>query len=815
VRGTSAERVEPPVIPEYRVRLEVDFSGRKWNGTVAFEPPAGTDSLTLDSEGLTVSAVRAGTAPLEFRVDEELRALVLPKLDPGPITVEFQGVVSEKVLIGFYRSRQNGGYILTTQGEPNGAHRIFPCLDRPDRKSRFLLTVRTAADLQVISNTREDSVHDVDGGREWTFAPTPTMSAYLVYLGVGHFDHLEDRSGRVAFRVFTPPGQAESGRFALESVRRILAAYEEYYGIPYPLPKLDLVAVSEASFGAMENWGAMTFQETRLLVDEHSTSFARRDVFETISHEVAHQWFGNLVTMRGWNEIWLNESLAAFLETKIAEDVDPTLDARSDFFLRVAGAGPAFEGDSLDCTHPVRAAADRPEEVSQIFDEISYGKGSTLLAMLESYLGEETFRRGLTDYLNRYCYSNASTADLWDALGRAAGRPIGPLIDPWLDRAGLPVVTAELRGGNLELAQRRFSYHRHVEESEVWPIPMTIDVDGRRERLQFDTRTRSVPVPPDATIHLNPDAAGFYRVRYDPTLTERLVRALPARPATDRWIFLEDLATFLLAGDVDWSTWSNAVRALGLGSDRLVVEAIAGTLASGAIFFPDSTRVQDLARWFFAAQSDRLGTTRVPGEPSPVGVLRERVASLRVRIDRGYARSLSELFVEWDRVSPDLRPAVAVARARTEGAEGYRELRRALEGDPRERDQLTLEQALAWSSEPDLVLETVERASTGAINRGIVHIVLRNATANPVARGALWEWLQSRLPRLDELFRGAGLLSLALERSVPILGIGRGDEVREYFRTHPYPEGARGLAKGLERLQILERFAPRVNGPSP
>jgi tricorn protease interacting factor F2/3 len=809
VNPTNEQRGEPPVIPEYRLRLNVDFAGRKWTGSVAFDPPTGTSSLELDAQGLEVSSVTAGAVPIDFQLDTAHRKLILPTLAPGPIAIEFSGTISETVLVGFYRSRQNGSYILTSQGEPNGTQRIFPCLDRPDRKSRILLTVRTAADLEVISNGREDSVRPVPGGREWTFAPTPTMSAYLFYLGIGRFDRLEDRSGRVTFRVFTPPGQASSGRFALDAVRKILAAYEEYYGIPYPLPKLDLIAVSETSFGAMENWGAISFQETRLLVDENSTSFARRDVFETISHEVAHQWFGNLVTMKGWNEIWLNESLAAFLETKISETIDPAMDARADFYLRVAGAEAAIEGDSLDATHPVRADASAPEEVTQIFDEISYGKGSTLLAMLESYLGEATFRRGLTDYLNRFCYSNASTADLWSALERAAGKPVAPMIDPWLDRPGLPLVTATSGPGRIDLTQERFSYHGPV-AAEPWPIPMMVDVNGTVQRVPFEGRSLSLPVPPDATVHLNSGASGFYRVQYDAPLRDRLLRVLPNRPATDRWIFLEDLFTLVATGREEWPTWVRAVRALGETSDRLVVELLSGVLATTSLFFLDSPAIQDLARWFFAMQTERLGTKAVPGESSAMGVLRERVNSGRARIDRGYARSLSELFLDWERISPDIRPAVAVSRARTEGAVGYRELRRALEGDPRERDQLTLEQALAWSSEPDLVLETAERASSGRVNRGIVHLVLRNAAANPVARPQMWAWFQERLPRLDELFRGAGLLTLTLERTIPTLGLGRGDEVREYFRTHPYPEGARGLAKGLERLSILERLAPKV-----
>jgi tricorn protease interacting factor F2/3 len=800
---------EPPVIPEYRLRLDVDFAGRAWTGSVSFEPPAGTAAIALDSDGLTISSVRVRDQPIEFRLDPDSRKLLIPALRPGPVTIDFQGTVAETVLLGLYRSRQGDGYVLTTQGEPNGTHRIFPCLDRPDRKSRIALTVRTAADLDVISNTLEESVRDVVGAREWTFRATPQMSAYLFYLGIGHFDRLEDARGRVTLRVFTPPGQGAAGQFALDSLRRILAAYEEYYGIPYPLSKLDLIAVAESSFGAMENWGAIAFRDTRLLVDAGSASFARRDVFETISHEVAHQWFGNLVTMSAWTEIWLNESLASFLETKISERVDPSLDSRSDFFLRVAGTGAALEGDSLDATHPVRAPVVRPDEVSQIFDEISYGKGATLIAMLESYLGEERFRRGITEYLNRFAYSNATTADLWDALSRSAGEPVGPLIDPWLDRAGIPSISVRANGAGVELSQRRFSYHRRL-DSEPWPIPMVIDVNGRRERLLFDTPRRRVPTPSGATLHLNPGAVGFYRVHYDPALFERLLRALPDRPGADRWTFLEDLGAYLASGEVDWPTYARAVRALGLTSDRLVVELLCGTLGSLSIFYPGSAPVQDLARWFFGAQFARLGPARAPGETPCDGVVRERVSFGRVRTDLAFARELSDLFLEWDRVDTDLRPAVAVARARTEGSVGYRELRRALEREPSESGQLVLEQALAWSGDPHLVLETLDRAGSGTVNRGIVHIVVHNAAANPVGRPVLWPWLTQHLPRLEDLFRGAGLLSVAMEAVIPALGIGREDEVREYFRTHPYPDAARGIAKGLERLGIVERLAPSL-----
>jgi len=796
-----------PVIPEYRLQLDVDFTRLQWTGVVSFDPPEGTRALTLDSDGLEIRSVTIDRRPTPFQVDAAARQLILPEVVPGTVTVEFAGTVDESALVGFYRSRQGSGYTLTTQCEPNGAQRIFPCLDRPDRKSRIALTVRTDVDLDVVSNTLEESSAVADGRRVWRFPPTPRMPPYLFFLALGRFDRIEDASGRVRFRVFTPPGQAPAARFALESACRILKAYEEYYGIPYPLPKLDLVAVAEASFGAMENWGAISFRDDRLLVGDGSSSFVRREVFETISHEIAHMWCGNLVTLSDWTDIWLNESLASFLETKIADRVDPSLNGQADFFLRNAGAFAAFEGDSLDATHPVRAPVVRREEIAQIFDEISYGKGSSVLAMLEAYLGEEPFRRGISEYLARFQYANATTADLWQSLSRVTGERVGSLIDPWLDRPGLPSISARATDTGIEIAQQRFSYHGPT-DSRPWPIPMVVEIDGRRERLRFDTARRTLAAGPGATVHLNPGAVGFYRVLYDPTLRERLLKVLPDRPAEDRWTFLADLWAYLLAGEVDWASFSRAVRALGLTGDRLVAELLSRTLGPLAIFFPESAPVQDLARWFFHAQFGRLGTERRPGDSTSDGVLRERITFGWVRIDPGFARQLSELFVNWDRVQPDVRAAVAVARARTDGASGYRELTRALRPDLPEETRTTLELALAWTTEPELVREVLDRVVSGETNRGNVPEILRNVAANPVGRAVLWPWLITELPKVDELLRDSGLLSRALEVTLPVLGLGRGDEVRAYFASHPYPEAARGISKGLERLAVLDRVAP-------
>ncbi len=803
----------PPSVSEYRLRLDVDFEHLRWTGTLEIDLAGEPGSLDLDSDGLEIHAVRRGGRAVPFRVDREERVLRLPSLEgtKGPIAIEYSGEVAQRNLLGLYRSRSGDGYVLTSQGEPNGARKIFPCLDRPDRKARLRLEVSAPDGLLVVSNTVPERSTTVDGRRTWSFAATPPMAPYLFYLGIGRFDAIEAPGGPVTVRVLAPPGRGASGRFAAEAGRRILAALAEYYDLPYPLPKLDLVAVSEHAFGAMENWGAICFRDMRLLIEPNAGSFDRRDVFETIAHEVAHQWFGNLVTMAWWSDIWLNESFAAFLETKITQRLEPSLDAPTDFVLRVAGMQAALEGDSLATSHPIRVPVARAEEISQIFDEITYGKGSSLISMLEAYLGEEVFRRGVTQYLHRFRYSNARTEDLWDALESASAAPVRRLMSPWTDRPGLPVISARLGPRGLELTQRRFDF-RGSRDEEPWPIPMVYEVDGRRDRILFDTRTTTMPVPDGAPVHLNPGAVGFYRVLYDPALYERLLATLPGRPVRDRWIVVEDLGAFLVSGDVDWATYERFVRALGPTSDRLVAESIASQLLAPALCFPSIPPIQSLARWFYADQIDRLGIDRRPGEPTTAGILRDRIGFARVRVDAAFARDVSGRFVGWDRLDPDLWAAVACARVRTEGAVGYREVRRALEARVRpERETLRLERALAWVPDEALIQETLDLTLSGRVNLGHVVAVILQAAQNPQGRSMTWTWLQQHLPELASLFRGSSFLTDLFQSVIPYLGLDHPEDVRAFFLADQTPEGASGRAKGLERLAGLERLRSRFS----
>lgn len=803
---------EPPAISEYRLEVDLDVEGARWSGVVECDIAQGARALDLDADGLEIQSVTRNGEALGFRARPAEARLEVDLNSDGPATVriDFEGRVADRALVGLYRCPSGAGQMLTTHCEPVGARHIFPCLDRPDRKARIRLTVRTTPSVEVVSNMPPDEVRETDGAREWRFSATPPMATYLFYLAVGTFDRFELGGDRLPVRVLTPPGRGEAGRFAAESTAAILAEYEEYYRIPYPLPKLDLIAVSELAFGAMENWGAISFDDPRLLVDDSSASFARRDVFETITHEVAHQWFGNLVTMHWWNDIWLNESFATLLETRITERLRPEFEPIEEFVLRRWGMVGAFAADSLRSTHPVRGEVARPEEINQVFDEITYGKGASVLRMLEGYLGADRFRTGVTDYLNRYRYGNARTEDLWASLERASGQPVGRIVGPWTDRAGFPVVSAALGDRGLELSQRQFLFQGSV-EAPPWPIPLQLEVDGKRSTLLFETRELTVPVLSAATVVLNPHALGFYRVRYDRTLFERLLAVLPGRPPLDRWVVLNDLAAFLVAGDVSWDDYARAVSVLGSSPDRLVIEEIMQHLRDWALAFPGASAVQGLARRFLAEQFQRVGVTRRPDERPDDGVLRESLTFARVRVDPGFARDLSELFTGWDRLDPDLRSAVAVARVRTEGALGYREALRGMEHAATEMERLRFERALAWSGDPTRVAETLDLVRGGTIRAGHAAAVVAHAAANPVGRPLVLPWLERNLPALALTLRGSGYLPLLFESVLPFAGLGRAEATRTYFAEHPYPDGSRGLAKGLELLDLRERFGARLS----
>ncbi|MGI0150778.1 MAG: M1 family aminopeptidase, partial [Thermoplasmata archaeon] len=593
-------------IPKYRIRLELDEGALTFAGRAEIELEGAPASIRLNSRDLEIRTVGLDGAPHPFSLLPESEELVLGASSPGDHRVEiaFAGRILSRGLIGLYRATLPEGSLIASMMFPNGTRRVFPCLDDPAMKSVFEFTIVVDTGLEVISNTDPVSSRTERDRTEVVFAPTPKMSTYLIFFAAGRFGRLVGASGSVRIGVRLPPGRETSGRFALEHAERSLAAFNEYYGIPYPLGKLDLVSVPDFWAGAMENWGAIAFLETRLLADDRSASRHRRRIRETISHEIAHQWFGNLVTMVWWNDFWLNESFASFMQARIDERLYPELGTRADFLLTLPRWG--LRGDALRSTHTIEVPVRSASDLGQIADEITYGKGATVLGMIEAYLGEAAFREGVRRYLTRFAYGSARSEDLWHALEEASERPVGRIMEAWVRRPGYPVLTVTSEGDRLRFEQRRYLLDGGREPG-LWPVPLTFELDGTSHRELFESASLEIPRGGARALRVNPGRTGFYRVLYTGALFGEMVDRFPQLPETDRWGLLTDAHSFLISGDLSVPEFSSLLRAAA----EVPAPLTGGEVTSG--FFemePLLGRVPELRSaygGYFRQALDRLG----------------------------------------------------------------------------------------------------------------------------------------------------------------------------------------------------------------
>jgi tricorn protease interacting factor F2/3 len=803
-----------PRVREYDVDLHLDFATGQFRGTVRITLAERVRQCRLNSLALEVRAVdpavRIATQPSEEELVVDLPA------ESDVFSLAFSGTVAERGLLGLYWSRFGPSRIVACQAAATGTRRIFPCIDRPDRRAVVRLTLTVEDGQEAIFNTPVVTERVSRGLRTFEFAPTPSMATYLVFLAVGRFDWLPVDGRRDRVRVASPPGRGAAGEFALTHAAAILPAFEAYYGIPYPLPKLDLVAVPEFAYGAMENWGAISFRDMRLLVEADTNARQKRETLTTIAHEIAHQWFGNLVTMEWWTDIWLNESFATFMEEKIVERLYPTLGIFDDFLLDWGSF--ARLGDSLQTTHPIHVPVHHPDEISEIFDEISYGKGASVLRMVEALLGEEPFRAGVIAYLTKYAYGNATSEDLWAALEGSSGVPVTGILSAWVRRPGIPLLEARADGDHVRIRQRRFRLDgKHGEET--WPVPLGIFRDGVVERKLFEGAETVVRRDGAERFHLNPGGLGFYRVRYDGPLLESVLRGFPTLPPMDRWAILTDLYAFVLSGDVSLAEYFRFIDACKDSTDYLIVHEVANQLASirqtriapiGALLL-DTPEFQRDGLGFFRAQLDRLGIAAVDGEPDTDGILRERVALGLLAHDDVLVRRLAGHFDEYDRLDPNLREPVAYAYARLHGAKGQAAIFERIAHASSEGDLMKLERGLAGATEPAVLRTALAAIGTPKINRAHVSVLAYQVALNPHGRDVAWEWLTTKL--LDQVasLRGTGLVSDMLEHTIPFAGLGRGEAAaRAAFEAHPVPEGERGIRKGIEWLRVFEALRARV-----
>jgi aminopeptidase N len=481
-----------------------------------------------------------------------------------------------------YKQREGGQVVdrvmLATHMEPVHARRLFPGWDEPAFRASFEITAVVDEQLTAVSNMPVSAVTALSGGKkEVAFARSVPMPTYLVALFVGELDVLEDSVDGIALRIYTVKGKTDRARYAMQATKQIVPFFNEYFGVRYALPKLDQVAVPGGIWGAMENWGAINYNEARLLYDEAEPSLRQQQqVYGIIAHEVAHQWFGNLVTMAWWDNLWLNEGFASWMATKTAQRFYPDWKVR---LRRALWRQEAMTDDARRTTHPIQTPVTDDARAMDVFDSITYSKGEAFIGMLESYLGEEVFRNGIRRYMQAHQYSNTTTADLWHHLSEASGREVATLAAPWTEQPGFPLVKVALRCANgravATLTQERFTLNDPKALRLTWKVPVTLaDATGERRTVLLDRAPQRLRLARCGLIRVNVGDTGYYRVQYDKRSFSQLARELGRLEASDRLRVLADTFALMQAGWLDAGQYLALVDALGDEDDPRIWEHV-------------------------------------------------------------------------------------------------------------------------------------------------------------------------------------------------------------------------------------------------
>jgi len=756
-----------PVPSRYEISITPNAEAATFSGeariTIASE--AQLASVTMNALDLTIARATIDGQPVAFDTDSDAQTLTLTPRRPlragrHTIRVVYSGTISDDAYGLFRVAYDDNGTqkrALATQFEPGDARRFAPMWDQPNRRAVFQLTVTAPSDQMVISNMPAERVQRFSGGLTRTrFAETPAMSSYLLFMAMGDFERLTADVDGVELGVVVRRGQGERARFALQAGAESLRYFTQYFDIPYPLPKLDMIGVPGAGgFGAMENWGAILYFDQYLLLDEYSSEGERQNVFSTVAHEIAHQWFGNLVTMVWWDDLWLNEGFASWMAAKAIEAVHP--DWNPWMAQLTLGTATAMALDAREGTHPVVQMVNTIDEANLAFDTITYEKGLAVIRMLEAYVGEEAFRTGVRAYLRGHLYGNARTEDLWAAIQAASGQPILDIARSFTTQAGYPIlrVSAPECGAQIAFEQRRFALDDASRTGERWTVPVMVRRLGQSAQhivLPATERHEAALEPACAPYIVNTGQSGFFRVLYDPTNFARLIAAFRQLEPVDQLGLLLDYWSFGRSGDAPFTDYLNLVSALGPDADPLIVMDTAASIAALVQYVrgrPSEAAVRAWGRSVLRPYFNRAGWTEREGEPANETLMRaELIAQLGYLGDEAIIAEARQR-VRSDNLSASVRGAALSVYAMHASTQDYETLVRAARAANDFVDQRRMWLQVASAADPALAQRTLHLTLGETIPRQIRTQVIA-AVANEHPRMA-WNFLVANRSAVEQL----------------------------------------------------------------
>lgn len=765
---TKVKRLIKHFIPaHYNLTLAINQTADTFSGLVDIEGIAKEDFIMLHAKDLTISNININGKKADWSISGDELKIKLPKNVVGEIiaTISFSGKITD-AMHGLYPSyyKHNGKTkkIYATQFESHHAREVFPCVDEPEAKATFDITLETDENQTALSN-QPIKWQKTENGRLLTkFETTPKMSTYLVALAAGE---MIEKSGQtkdgVSVTVYASPAQPLSSLgFALENAIKLIEFYNKYFDTPYPLKKSDQLALPDFSSGAMENWGLITYRESALLTEESGDISSKQYIAKVIAHELSHQWFGNLVTMKWWDDLWLNESFANMMEYLAVDALYPDWKIWQDFSnIEIPYA---LKRDSLDGVQSVRTDVNHPDEISTLFDSaIVYAKGGHLLYMVKNYIGEDDFKKGLRQYFKKYAYKNTVGDDLWNKLSKASGKNITGLMNTWIDQAGFPVVTATETNDTVSLKQEQFFTGTHKPSNKLWPIPL--DSTNKHAPALMPEKNISFKKSNDLFI-LNQNNASHFITNYSPKLRQEILTAIEKNQLSDNFKiqFLNETMLLASAGYLSQVDLINTLSAFKHEANNQVWDILAGLLASLRKFVADDKEAEkalkelgyDLAKTEFA----RLGIEAKKDEPDNDVKLRSTLLSIILYSD--HQQTIDEVALiaknSPETIDPEIRDLIlagAIKNASNNELFNKLLLLYPIAHDPNLRNDIL--SGLVSTKKPENIKLLLEKIKDKDFSRpqDLAFWFVR-LLQNKHATDLTWDWLRSNWGWIEETFKG-------------------------------------------------------------
>lgn len=815
----------------YKIHLEPNLESFTFQGTTVIEIKAenSVDRIILNANDLSLQSckVKKGNKYSEcmFSFDSESEEVTinLPEETGGVIelAIDYVGKIND-LMVGFYRSKYEhqgqAKYLAVTQFEEREARRAFPCFDHPSKKATFDVEFIIDEYLKGIANTPIIEERDLGNGKKLVrFERTPKMSTYLLFFGVGDFEFIENSSARPVVRVATTPGKTQYGNFGLQMARKALKFGEEYTGIEFPISKCDYIAVPDFAFGAMENYGAITFRENALLVYPGVTSKpALVRVASVIAHETAHMWFGDLVSPSEWKYVWLNETFASYFTYTIVNNYYPEWSVWNVFISDETVSG--LERDSLIETVPVELPSDVKASINASNTEIIYSKGASILRMLVGYLGEEQFKKGVQHFLSKHKFACATSREFWAAFEEATGEPINEFAECWVYQSGYPIIEVKKKGKELFLTQQTFTFIPH-KSGKSWLIPINIRLffeNGRTGIINmfFKDKSTSTPIPQNVVaFKVNTDQTGFYRVKYEKEMLNKLGQLVKEKKLSEMDSFgLEnDFYALVKRGDYHLTDYLNFLEKFFEQEDRSLPLLDISKNLKEAYLIAESMREQIaiLGRKIFENVLQKIGFEPKDDDGLQVATIRDILLwtayTLGSQKAAQYGANKFQDLLDGKKVHADiLSSTLRIGAATNDQAMDYL-IKKVVAADTPELEKVYILNALGCLKEKQKLLTALE-FNLQKVPKKNRNQMINAAGQNLAVTDYMWQWFLDNFKELEQLHPVH--FERAIISIIPVCGLGKEKEVKKFFEEYMKKKATakETIKMALEKLEINSRL---------